>query len=104
MYKVNKNARSKDSIESTIFTVFIVIFKIFYSKGEDALKIFVYIFSACLLVIQSIVNMVIYFWAFADFFAKYFPQFSIPIAFLLYFFINLIITSILTFIIHAAEA
>ena len=67
------------------------------------MKTFICVFSIFLLIVQSIVNMVIYFWAFADFFAKHFPQFSVPIAFLLYICINLLITSVLTFMIHAAE-
>lgn len=59
------------------------------------MKTFIYIVSICLLVIQGLVNTILSFWAFADFFAKHVPQFSVPVSFLLYFCINLIITAIL---------
>lgn len=66
------------------------------------MKNFIYIVSICLLIAQGLVNTILYFWAFADFFAKHISQFSIPISFLLYFCINLIITAILTY--AAAQA
>lgn len=68
------------------------------------MKNFIYIISICLLIAQGLVNTILYFWAFADFFAKHIPQSSVPISFLLYFCINLIITGILTFVFCAAEA